>query len=92
MADAKVREAAAAAAYARSGVAESCPAGASGMLLTLKLPPQDFVIVTLAAKCVTPNADADNSQALDATEDEGDAEAVSLPTTRPASKSLKAGG
>ena len=85
-------EADAVVAHARSAAAESCPAGASCMLLTLKLRPQDLTIVTLAAQRVMPNADADDAQALDVTEDEEDAEALWLPAPRPASKLLNAGG
>ncbi len=54
-------------------------------------PTPRFAIVKLAAQRVTPNADANNAQALDATKDEGDAEALSLLTPRPASKLLNAG-
>jgi hypothetical protein len=59
-------------------------------VVDVEAPTPGISIVTLAAQRVTPNADADNAQALDATEDEGDAGTVSLPTPRTASKSLKA--
>jgi hypothetical protein len=48
--------------------------------LTQKLRPQDF------AQRVTPDADADNTEALDANEDEEDAEAVSLLTPETAAE------